>query len=234
PALPLTATTTQVNVKCNGGSTGMATATASGGTAPYTYSWLPNPLFFALKAGPEICTITDSNGCTTNKFFNITQPPVIVPTVYVTPASSSTASNGKDSVVATGGTGGTYTYSWSPGSCTSNVCTGLTPGYYTVCVTDSNHCKVCKTDTLGVMGIVEMEAPSMFIFPNPAGDFLNLQIPAQYNIQSIELFNSMGALVYQKQDFKATSLDLTGLAKGTYLLRLNYPGGSMHKFFIRE
>ncbi|MFI5150621.1 MAG: T9SS type A sorting domain-containing protein, partial [Bacteroidia bacterium] len=234
PALPLTATTTQTNVKCYGGSTGSATATASGGTAPYTYSWVPNPLYFALKAGPEICTVTDSNGCTTNKFFNITQPPVINPTLYVTPATSSSASNGKDSVSVTGGTGGTYTYSWSPGTCNTNVCTGLAPGYYTVCVTDSNNCRVCKTDTLGVMGIVEMEAPSMFVFPNPAGDHLNIQAPAQYAIQSIELFNIQGILVYQRKDFKSGILDLNSLTPGTYLLRLNYQGGSMHKFFVKE
>jgi hypothetical protein len=233
PAQPLTAATTQTNAKCHGG-TGMATATASGGTAPYTYSWVPNPLYFALAAGPEICNITDSNGCTTTKFFNITQPSAIVPTVLVTPASSSTASDGKDSVSVTGGTGGTYTYSWSPNNCNTPSCSGLTAGYYTVCVTDSNNCKVCVTDTLGVTGIVEMEAPAMFIFPNPAGDFINIQIPAQYNIQSLELFNGMGELLFERKDFKANLLDLSGLAPGTYLLRLNFPGGSMHKFFIKE
>ena len=39
PIAALTATATQVNVNCFGGSTGTATATVSGGTAPYSYLW---------------------------------------------------------------------------------------------------------------------------------------------------------------------------------------------------
>ncbi|HXB12322.1 MAG TPA: hypothetical protein VNZ45_10070, partial [Bacteroidia bacterium] len=38
----LTATTTVVNVKCNGGATGSATVTAGGGTPAYVYTWAPS------------------------------------------------------------------------------------------------------------------------------------------------------------------------------------------------
>jgi hypothetical protein len=53
-----------------GGSTGTATATPSGGTAPYTYKWSdPNAQTTSaatgLSAGSYTCLVTDANGCTT-------------------------------------------------------------------------------------------------------------------------------------------------------------------------
>jgi len=38
----LTATPSQINVTCNGGTNGVASVVAAGGTSPYTYNWSPN------------------------------------------------------------------------------------------------------------------------------------------------------------------------------------------------
>jgi hypothetical protein len=229
----LVLTPTQHNVTCNGGADGFAVATVSGGTGAYTYSWLPSPFPIGLAAGPEFCLVTDSNGCRINHLFPITQPPAIVPTVSAKPASCGTCNDGRDSVAVTGGKGA-YTYSWSPGGCTSPLCTGLAPGTYSCCVTDSAGCTVCQTVNVSVLGITEMEAPSMYIFPNPAGDYLNIQIPSQYNIQGLGLFSSVGQEILEISDFKSSLLDVSRLKPGIYLLRLYYPGGSMHKLFIKE
>src|SRR5689334_14902844 len=42
PPVDLVATQSQVNLTCNGVCTGSATVVASGGVAPYTYSWAPS------------------------------------------------------------------------------------------------------------------------------------------------------------------------------------------------
>ena len=55
--------------------------------------------------------------------------------------TSAGANDGSASVSAGGGTG-TLTYSWSPGGATTDSVSGLTPGMYTVTVTDSNNCSV--------------------------------------------------------------------------------------------
>ncbi|MGN6532766.1 MAG: hypothetical protein ACTHK0_13575, partial [Ginsengibacter sp.] len=42
PAPGMTATTSQTNIFCNGGTNGVASVNVSGGAAPYTYSWAPS------------------------------------------------------------------------------------------------------------------------------------------------------------------------------------------------
>jgi hypothetical protein len=231
--LPLAATTAQVNETCNGGATGIAGVTPSGGTSPYTYSWLPSPINFGLKAGPEICFITDSNGCRITKFFNITQPAVIKPVIMVTNVSCASCHDGRDSVSVTGGTGA-YTYSWSPNGCITRVCTGLSAGTYTCCVTDSNGCQICKTAIVDVTGIREQEIPAMYVYPNPAVDYLSVELPASYEIKKLSLFNASGILVKEIKDFKSSRLDLIGMAAGTYILRLETADGTLHKLFIKQ
>ena len=64
---PVTSSTVNTNVACNGGTNGTATVTVGGGVAPYTYSWFPAGGIAAaasnLGAGNYTVTITDGNGC---------------------------------------------------------------------------------------------------------------------------------------------------------------------------
>lgn len=60
----LTSSITQTNVMCSGGSDGTATVSASGGTGPYSYLWLPRGGATAsasgLYAGSYTIAITDA------------------------------------------------------------------------------------------------------------------------------------------------------------------------------
>jgi hypothetical protein len=74
-AFTLTAGTSQTNVICSGASTGSASVTPSGGTAPYTYSWSGGGTGSTknnLSAGNYTVTITDANGCFIERNFTIT------------------------------------------------------------------------------------------------------------------------------------------------------------------
>ncbi|MBA4318308.1 MAG: hypothetical protein C0412_07900, partial [Flavobacterium sp.] len=81
PSAISTATGSQTNVSCNGGTNGSASVSPSGGTAGYTYSWSPSGGTAAtatgLAAGSYTVTVTDANGCTATRNFTLTQPSAI-------------------------------------------------------------------------------------------------------------------------------------------------------------
>ncbi|MFZ4401936.1 MAG: T9SS type A sorting domain-containing protein [Bacteroidales bacterium] len=76
----LTATASTVsNVLCYGASTGSVTATVSGGTANYNYTWNTTPpqtsaTATGLPVGTYTVTVTDHNGCTASSNTSVTQP----------------------------------------------------------------------------------------------------------------------------------------------------------------
>jgi len=152
----ITATTTQTNVACNGGSNAVAAVSTSGGTGSLTYAWAPSGGTAAtssgLTFGTYTCTITDGNSCSITKAFTITQPTVLnLTSASQTNVSSFGGNDGAASVNnATGGTSG-YTYSWAPGNPTGNgttSVTGLTAGTWTCTVTDVNNCSTSQTFTI--------------------------------------------------------------------------------------
>ncbi|MBI4648058.1 MAG: hypothetical protein HY738_16105, partial [Bacteroidia bacterium] len=148
--------TAQTNVSCNGASTGSATVTAGGGTAPYNYVWNdPAPAqstatVTGLTAGTWTVTVTDANGCTKTTSVTITQPAVLTANITAqTNVSCNGGNNGSATVTAGGGTA-PYTYVWNdpaPAQSTASV-TGLTAGTWTVTVTDANSCTVTANVTI--------------------------------------------------------------------------------------
>ncbi|MGQ0826764.1 MAG: gliding motility-associated C-terminal domain-containing protein [Bacteroidota bacterium] len=134
----------QTNVLCNSASTGTATISVTGGTPTYMYTWLPGGNSGAtangLTAGTYTVTISDSKGCTKNQNVIITEPSTSITTTPGSSAAACGSSNGTVSVTASGGTG-LLTYSWTtPNNDITPTVTGLTPGTYTVIVSDSNNC----------------------------------------------------------------------------------------------
>ncbi|MDP4240919.1 MAG: SprB repeat-containing protein, partial [Bacteroidota bacterium] len=142
--VPLSATTSQTNVSCNGGVNGSARVIVSGGTPSYTYSWSPSggtaSAATGLAAGNYTCTITDGANNKLSKSFTITQPTALTTAIGTqTNVTCNGGSNGSVTVNTTGGTP-SYTYSWSPSGGTDKTATGLTAGTYTCTVTDANGC----------------------------------------------------------------------------------------------
>lgn len=81
----------------------------------------------------------DSNGCSATAAAIISQPNVLITSAIASAnVSCNGESNGTVSATPSGGTS-PYTYAWSGGG-TNSTKTGLTPGTYTVTVTDKNGC----------------------------------------------------------------------------------------------
>ncbi|MCB0526825.1 MAG: gliding motility-associated C-terminal domain-containing protein, partial [Saprospiraceae bacterium] len=139
PALSLSVT--PVPIPCFGTNTGSATANAGGGTPGFAYAWSDGQMSgmaTGLSAGTYTVTVTDVNTCSITSSINITQSPELVLNVSFTGESMAGAGDGTASATASGGNG-PYSYNWSNGEMI-RVITGLSPGTYTVTVTDALNC----------------------------------------------------------------------------------------------
>ncbi len=109
----------EVNVLCNGASTGSIDLTVTGGTVAYTYMWSNGEhddakTLLGLVAGTYTVTVTDANGCTKTTSATITEPTVI--TLTATPTNSTCGfANGSINLTVSGGVA-PYTYVWSNGA----------------------------------------------------------------------------------------------------------------------
>jgi hypothetical protein len=149
PAL-ISSAQTLANISCSGAGDGSVAVTASGGTGPYIYTWIPS------GCNTQTCTnqpascytvITfDYNACTSYAYTCVTEPaPLTANAQVVQNISCYGGNNGMATVGVSGGTG-PYTYSWSPGSGSSATASFLAAGCYTVSVVDANGCT--RSDTI--------------------------------------------------------------------------------------
>ncbi|AUP77876.1 T9SS type A sorting domain-containing protein [Flavivirga eckloniae] len=140
----------QTNVKCNGGTTGSATASVTGGTSPYTYAWSNGATTSSITdvaAGIYEVTVTDDNGCTTTASTTITQPTALHANIGdQTNVKCNGGTTGSATASVTGGTS-PYTYAWSNGATTSSI-TDVAAGIYEVTVTDDNGCTTTASTTI--------------------------------------------------------------------------------------
>lgn len=130
-------------VSCLGRSNGEIDLLVSGGTNPYIFNW--NNLFTSsnisnLATGNYTATVTDVSGCTATTSQNIG----IVPEITISSSTVNTAceqvATGIIDLTVNGGTP-PYNFDWNNGSISEDV-NQLSPGTYTVRVTDSRDCSV--------------------------------------------------------------------------------------------
>ncbi|MEO7445520.1 MAG: gliding motility-associated C-terminal domain-containing protein [Ferruginibacter sp.] len=141
-AFPVTATST--GTSC-GATTGSITVTASGGTAPLSYSLngaagQASNVFNNLAGGTYTITVTDATGCLNTVTATVTPGTTLTGTIAGTATSCTTATNGTITVTPTSGTA-PYSYRLNGGAAQpGNTFTGLAPGTYSVSFTDVSGC----------------------------------------------------------------------------------------------
>ncbi|WP_276134909.1 T9SS type B sorting domain-containing protein [Polluticoccus soli] len=151
---PLLSMTTKVDANCYGDSNGTATVATTGGTSPYSYTWLTTPVvttttITGLPAGTYKVAVKDTNNCPDTATVIIGQPAKLAAVTSKVNVRCWGESSGSASVTVTGGTI-PYYYAWnSTPSQTSATASSLPVGKYTVVVTDAHGCKVAAvTDSL--------------------------------------------------------------------------------------
>lgn len=154
PPLLVLAIQGQVNVDCNGNSTGSVMLQGQGGVGGYTFSddnttFVASATFGGLAAGSHTFYTRDLNGCVAQVTAVITEPPVLVLALgSKTDVLCNGQNTGSFTVTASGGAG-SYEYSIDGVMFTPvNVFGGLTAGTYTITVRDANNCTTTLTETI--------------------------------------------------------------------------------------
>ncbi|MBV6485583.1 MAG: hypothetical protein KFKLKKLM_02153 [Flavobacteriales bacterium] len=161
---------TNTDLRCNQLCEGLATATPSGGTAPYSVSWdgaayIPvvgiSNTTTNLCAGNHSVDIRDANGCIVTSNFTIDEPTPITTISSVTNLSCFGVCNGTATTNPSGGTS-PYTYSWNttPASTPTQTVNNLCAGTYIVTITDDSLCTL--TDTVTIIEPIQLNANTQF------------------------------------------------------------------------
>ncbi len=173
----LSLSVTNTNVLCYNGNTGSATVSASGGTAPYSYSWstIPaqsTPIAQGLAAGNYNAIVTDAMGCTASAAAIVSEPKELGGAVSKTNVSCYGGANGSATVAAYQGTA-PYAYVWSTTPVqTAATATGLPAGNYTVQITDNNGCTTSVAATIvqpSMLGLNSVSATNVSCFGGANG-----------------------------------------------------------------
>ena len=131
------------SVLCNGQLTAALSATASGGTAPYTYSWSTGATtssITGLGAGTYTCIATDAASLVFNESYQITEPSSLFAMLTQTNVTCFGGNNGAINLTASGGTS-PYSYTWAPLGGNASLASNLSAGTYTCLISDNNACQ---------------------------------------------------------------------------------------------
>ena len=129
-------------IDCPGNSTASIFAKATGGQAPYTYTWNPaaegKEQLENLAAGVYALVINDAAGSSAKASITIAEPVKMEATVSPVSAATTNNADGKAKVKVKGGNG-KYTYKWDSEE-TTETATKLAAGQHSLTVTDGAGC----------------------------------------------------------------------------------------------
>jgi hypothetical protein len=205
------------NLTCNSSADGGASASATGGTMPYTYAWsnaASTASITGVAAGTYTITITDANGCTGSSSVTITEPATLVAASIIdSNISCNSLADGGATASATGGTMA-YTYAWSNSATTASI-TGVIAGTYSVTITDASGC----TDSTSIM----ITEPDVLVSAATLDSNLSCNNVSDGGATASAIGGTM-AYTYAWSN-AATTASITGVAAGTYSVTITDANG---------
>lgn len=135
-------------ISCFDATDGSLSVSASGGLAPYSYSWQNSETtqnISNLSAGNYSVTVTDNNGCVVISSVQLVSPEMLSTSFAVQQPLCNGSANGSVEIIPSGGVL-PYSFLWSNGETTQPI-SNLSAGNYSVTITDANGC-VSVADTV--------------------------------------------------------------------------------------
>ncbi|TVP46847.1 MAG: PKD domain-containing protein [Mongoliibacter sp.] len=181
----------------------------NGGAAPYVFKWNNNETVqnrYNLLSGTYTVVITDNNGKEHTERIVIQPPfPLMAELIEKNDATCGSSADGSAKVEIKFGRGGPYTIEWSHGLRDELEATNLSPGSYTVTISDKFNCSTDVTFEIGegTPGIEVNESIQDITCDNESGA-IHLDVKGGSGNFNFEWSNGQ------------TSKDITGLTAGIY------------------
>ncbi len=84
--------------------------------------------------------------------------------------------------------------------------------------------------TCSILNTKDVEIADLKIFPNPVKNILNIK--SKHNIDSIELYNTLGKKV--QSNYNSNEMDISYLSKGVYFMKINFEDKSVSKKIVKQ
>lgn len=204
---------TTVDPDC-GGTNGSIDITITGGDAPFTFLWSNGATsedISGIGAGTYTVDATDNNGCVHSYQVNLSNNGSLVVSGISTNETCVDADNGSIDLTVTGGTAPT-TFIWSTGATTEDI-SNLSPGTYTVNVSDATGCQGVSSFSIAAANNINISAA---ITNESCGD--------QEGIINITVLGATAPISYSWSNGDITE-DINELAQGAYIVNLTDANG---------
>lgn len=105
------------------------------------------------------------------------------------------------------------------------------PFVVTGVVFDPNKHIISKSNTVTLGNESFDLEQTISVYPNPAKDELQIMMPTTVQLEKIEIFNTLGQLVAQKN---SNNFSVAALSAGLHILKISTSAGIIHKNFIKK
>jgi hypothetical protein len=204
--VPASASTTQNITICQGQSITVGTSTYN-------------------TQGSYVDVFTAASGCDSTVTTNLT---VTAVDISVSPAGVTVTSLNFNAGVTYQWVDCNNNYAFISGE-TGQVFTATVTGDYAVIVTENGCSDTSVCNNIAVVGINDLEENEhIIISPNPTYNIINIDFGGVTEIENITLTDTQGKIIYQSNQINKENLiiDLQGVSKGIYLLRLTHKNTS--------
>ena len=235
----LSASVAVSDVSCSGADDGSVTVLTSGAlpdSSALVYTLLPldiqqpDSIFTGLSGGLYDVVVADEMGCVDTLSFEILEPEPLVVVVDQVVGSPENEEAGSIHVSVSGGSE-PYAFAWTglEGAFASDQedVDGLNPGTYQVEVTDANGCSIQLIDIVveTIVGVTEFgDEWSIRVYPNPAVDWVTVELPVVNAALTVELYDATGRLIWQQtaaSNGRSQMIPVGNCAAGHYVIRVS-------------
>jgi hypothetical protein len=222
------------DVTCYGDSNGVILLNVAGSSPPFTYHWSNGDsldAIYYLAAGQYYVTVHDAANDSIVVLAIVAQPPMLFLTFQLS-ADTDCPANSVNATVIAGGGNPPYDYAATYDGInwiysTVNVFRGLSPGKFTVLLSDRNACTFEADTTIYACptGIAELNTGKgdFQLFPNPSTGPTQLALNG-LQAQHIRIYSMTGAQIADIEKPENNSFDISRFSNGIYFVEAEVNG----------